>query len=80
MAPVQHPARLLALPIPKLREASCFPSFPEARRLSEKALNVFIQEAWINDVSIRKADALIPQTGMTGLFRSLGASVYRSTA
>lgn len=38
----------LELRSPKLREGSYFPSFPEACRLSEKALNAVIQEAWIN--------------------------------
>ncbi|OIN36684.1 hypothetical protein AO411_2026375 [Salmonella enterica subsp. enterica serovar Sarajane] len=37
----------LDLRIPKLREGSYFPSFLEARRLSDKALNAVIQEAWI---------------------------------
>ncbi|EHG4046468.1 hypothetical protein J4486_005057 [Salmonella enterica] len=49
----QYNTRLdtLDLRIPKLREGSYFPSFLEARRLSEKALNAVIQEAWINGVS-----------------------------
>lgn len=33
---------MLDLRIPKLREGSYFPSFLEARRLSEKALNAVI--------------------------------------
>ncbi|NJC99876.1 IS256 family transposase, partial [Candidatus Erwinia dacicola] len=43
----QYHTRLgtLELRIPKLREGSYFPSFLEARRLSEKALNAVIQEA-----------------------------------
>ncbi|XYX40692.1 IS256 family transposase [Candidatus Erwinia dacicola] len=57
----QYHTRLgtLDLRIPKLREGSYFPSFLEARRLSEKALNAVIQEAWINGVSTRKVDALV---------------------
>lgn len=35
-----------------------FPSFPEARRLSEKALNAVIQEAGINGVSTRKVSSI----------------------
>ncbi|RAP67230.1 transposase, Mutator family protein [Candidatus Erwinia dacicola] len=45
-----------------MREGSYFPSFLEVRRLSEKALNAFIQKAWINGVSTRKV--------MTGISRS----------
>lgn len=52
----QYNTRLgtLDLRIPKLREGTYFPPFLEARRLSEKALNAVIQEAWINGVSTRK--------------------------
>jgi len=53
--------------IPKLREDS---SFPEARRLSEKALNAVTQESWINGISTRKVDALVQSMGMTGISRS----------
>lgn len=67
----------LDLRIPKLREGSYFPSFLEARRLSEKALNAVIQEAWINGVSTRKVDALIQSTGMTGISRSQVSSICR---
>ncbi|MFK3708502.1 transposase, partial [Klebsiella sp. NPDC088457] len=61
----QYNTRLgtLDLRIPKLREGSYFPSFLEARRLSEKALNAVIQEAWINGVSTRKVDALVQSMG-----------------
>lgn len=67
----------LDLRIPKLREGSYFPSFPEARRLSEKALNAVIQEAWINGVSTRKVDALVQSMGMTGIFLSKVSSICR---
>ncbi len=65
----QYNTRLgtLDLRIPKLREGSSFPSFLEARRLSEKALNAVIQKAWINGVSTRKDDALVQSMGMTGI-------------
>ena len=33
--------------VPKLRQGSCFPSFLEPRRTSEKALAAVIREAWI---------------------------------
>ncbi len=68
----QYNTRLgtLDLRIPKLRKGSYFPSFLEAPRLSEKALNAVIQEAWINGVSTRKVDALVQSMGMTGISRS----------
>ncbi|OIN33601.1 hypothetical protein AO411_2028245 [Salmonella enterica subsp. enterica serovar Sarajane] len=48
----QYNTRLgtLDLRIPKLREGSYFPPFLEARRMSERALNAVIQEAWINGI------------------------------
>jgi putative transposase len=67
----------LDLRIPKLREGSDFPSFLEARRLSEKALNAVIQEAWINGVSARKVDALVLSMGMTSISRSQVSSICR---
>ncbi|XYX40446.1 IS256 family transposase [Candidatus Erwinia dacicola] len=75
----QYHTRLgtLDLRIPKLREGSYFPSFLEARRLSEKALNAVIQEAWINGVSTRKVDALVQSMGMTGISRSQVSSICR---
>ena len=75
----QYNTRLgtLDLRIPKLREGTYFPSFLEARRLSEKALNAVIQEAWINGVSTRKVDALVQSMGMTGISRSQVSSICR---
>lgn len=75
----QYNTRLgtLDLRIPKLREGSYFPSFLDARRLSEKALNAVIQEAWINGVSTRKVDALVQSMGMTGITRSQVSSICR---
>lgn len=67
----------LDLRIPKLREGSYFPSFLEARKLSEKALNAVIQEAWINGVSTRKVDALVQSMGMTGISRSQVSGICR---
>ncbi|HDX8593393.1 TPA: IS256 family transposase [Aeromonas dhakensis] len=67
----------LALRIPKLREGMYFPPFLEARRLSEKALNAVIQEAWINGVSTRKVDALVQSMGMTGISRSQVSAICR---
>ncbi len=75
----QYNTRLgtLDLRIPKLREGTDFPPFLEARRLSEKALNAAIQEAWINGVSTRKVDALVQSMGMTGISRSQVSSICR---
>ncbi|XYX40176.1 IS256 family transposase [Candidatus Erwinia dacicola] len=75
----QYHTRLgtLDLRIPKLREGSYFPSFLEARRLSEKALNAVIQEAWINGVATRKVDALVQSMRMTGISRSQVSSICR---
>ncbi|XYX40732.1 IS256 family transposase [Candidatus Erwinia dacicola] len=75
----QYHTRLgtLDLRIPKLREGSYFPSFLEACRLSEKALNAVIQEAWINGVSTRKVDALVQSMGMTGISCSQVSSICR---
>lgn len=75
----QYKTRLgtLDLRIPKLREGTYFPPFLEARRLSEKALNAVIQEAWINSVSTRKIDALVQSMGMTGISRNQVSSICR---
>jgi putative transposase len=67
----------LDLRIPKLREGTYYPPFLEARRLSEKALNAVIQEAWINGVSTRKVDALVQSMGMTGISRSQVSAICR---
>jgi hypothetical protein len=60
----------LALPIPKLRSGSYFPSFLEPRRLSEKAIAAVIQEAWVGGVSTRKMDELVKARGGEGIFKS----------
>ena len=75
----QYDTRLgtLDLRITKLRESTYFPPFLEARRLSEKALNAVIQEAWINGVSTRKVDALLQSMGMTVISRSQVSSICR---
>ena len=53
--------------IPKRRQGSYFPDFLEPRRRSEQALTAVIQEAYVNEVSTRKVDALVQALGMTGL-------------
>ena len=42
------------LHIPKLREGSYFPSLPEPRRRSERALLAVIQQAYVEGVSTRR--------------------------
>src|SRR6476619_794128 len=60
----------LQLRIPKLREGSYFPPFLEARKVSEKALVVVIQEAWIGGVSTRRVDELVQAMGLSGISKS----------
>src|ERR1700742_2960408 len=44
----------LQLRIPKLRQGSYFPPFPEARKVSGKALIAVIQEVWIGGALQRR--------------------------
>ena len=60
----------LALPIPKLREGSYFPSFLEPRRRSEEALLVVIAEAYVKGVSTRKVEDLVCSLGLEGISKS----------
>jgi transposase-like protein len=48
------------LRIPKLRKGSYFPFFLEPRRLAEKALTAVIQEAYVQGISTRSVDDLVP--------------------
>ncbi len=56
--------------VPKLRQGSYFPGFPEPRRTSEKALAAVIQEAWIGGVSTRRVDELVQAMGLSGISKS----------
>ena len=49
-------AGTVELRIPKLRKGSYFPGFLEPWRLSEKALNAVVQEAYIQGISTRSVD------------------------
>ena len=60
----------LALPIPKLREGSYFPSFLEPRRRSEEALLAVIAEAYVKGVSTRKVEDLVAALGLEGISKS----------
>jgi putative transposase len=60
----------LAVPIPKLREGSYFPSFLEPRRRSEEALFAVICEAYVHGVSTRKVEDLVLVLGLEGISKS----------
>jgi transposase-like protein len=60
----------LNLKVPKLRQGSYFPSFLEARKMSEQALVAVIQEAWISGVSTRRVDDLVQAMGLSGISKS----------
>ena len=60
----------LNLKVPKLRQGSYVPGFPEPRKTSETALLAFIQEAWIGDVSPRKVDDLVQAMGVSDISKS----------
>src|SRR5215212_7127156 len=57
----------IELAIPRLRQGSYFPSFPEPRKRSEQALVAVVQEAYVNGVSTRKVDRLVEQLGLRGM-------------
>jgi len=63
-------AGTVELRIPKLRKGSYFPSFLEPRRMAEKALSAFIQEAYVHGVSTRSVDDLVKAMGGTGISKS----------
>ena len=56
-------AGAIDLKLPKLRTGSYFPGFLEPRRTAEKALAAVIQEAYIQGVSTRSVDELVPLHG-----------------
>lgn len=67
----------LDLRVPKLRQGTYFPAFLEPRRLTEQALTVVIQEAWIGGMSTRKVDDLVQALGMTGISKSQVSALCR---
>ena len=60
----------LQLGIPKLRQGSYSPPFPEPRKTSEKPLVAVIQKAWIGGVSTRRVDELVQSMGLSGISKS----------
>src|SRR5215212_2956553 len=67
----------LQLRIPKLRQGSYFPQFPEPRKVSEKALVAVIQEAWIGGVSTRRVEDLVQAMGLGGISKSTVSKLCR---
>jgi putative transposase len=63
-------AGTVALRIAKLRKGSCFPGFPEPRRMAEKALTAVIQEACVQGISTRSVDDLVKAMGISGISKS----------
>jgi transposase-like protein len=66
----QTRAGTVELRIPKLKKGSYFPLFLEPRRMAEKALTAFIQEAYIQGISTRSDDDLVKALGMDGMSKS----------
>src|SRR6266508_102340 len=60
----------LELAIPKLRTGSCFPSWLEPRRRSERALVAVVAEAYVQGVSTRTVEALVQSLGIAGMSKS----------
>jgi len=58
------------LEIPRLRNATYFPTFLEHRTRSERAVIALVQEAVINGVSTRKIEKLVAELGITSLSKS----------
>src|SRR5512133_2154993 len=54
----------LELQIPKVRQASYFPSFLEPRRRSEQALVAVVKQAYVCGVSTRRVDQLVESLGL----------------
>src|ERR1700743_2950454 len=63
-------AGTVELRIPKLRRGSYFPGFLEPRRMAEKALTAVIQESYVQGVSTRSVDDLVPAMGLSGISKS----------
>ena len=63
-------AGTVELRIPKLWTGSYFPGFLEPRRMADKALEVVIQEAYVQGISTRSVDDLVKAMGMSGISKS----------
>src|ERR687896_522728 len=60
----------IALPIPKVRDGSYFPSLLEPRRRAERALLAVVQEAYVLGVSTRRVEDLVEALGIASLSRT----------
>ena len=58
----------IELAVPKLRKGSYFPEWLlRARKRSEQALMGVVAECYLQGVSTRKVDAVVPQLGIEGI-------------
>ena len=60
----------LELRVPRVRDGSFFPSLLEPRRRAERALVAVVQEAYVQGVSTRRVDDLVPALGLQGISKS----------
>lgn len=60
----------VSLRIPKLRSGSYFPSLLEPRRRAEQELLAVVQQAYVEEVSTRKVDALLKALSLMGIDNS----------
>ena len=63
-------AGTIELAIPKLRQGSYFPGFPEHRRRAERALASVVATSYLLGVSTRRVEKLAESLGVTKLSRS----------
>src|SRR3989304_8798194 len=67
----------IPLRIPKVGDGTYFPSLLEPRRRSEKALLAVVQQAYVEGVSTRRVDDLLPALGLTGIDKSQVSRICR---
>jgi len=67
----------LQLRVPRLRQGSCFPPFPEPRKVGERALVAVIREARIGGVSTRRVDELVQAMGLAGVGKSTASKLCK---
>src|SRR5512143_2223301 len=69
----------IALPIPKLRQGSYFPTWLlEPRRRAEKALVAVVAECYVLGVSTRKVEDLVQTLGITAMSKSQVSELAKS--
>ena len=67
----------LELQVPQVREGSYFPSLPEPRRRSERALLAVVQQAYVEGVSTRRVEDLVQAPGCEGISKSHVSRICR---